>query len=434
MEENQVTRSYRFIIDNNDKPIFKQLLGVTKVSKDIYNQALYQMKQSMNEDKFLSKFDLAQLLRHTTNLEGDLNYLKLPAQSSQQTVYMAHQTVTSFFAAIKAWKKDPSKFREKPGFPNFLKKDGHQVMTVTCQTAKMEENTITFRAQGWDHPLKISIPEKEFLKYKKFLMNEGENLLANQKNRFKQIRIVPKYNGDYFAIEIVYKRDVEEHDLDEDKSIAVDIGVNNLMTVTSNFDSLPFIINGRPVKSINQYFNKKKATITSELNLNGHWTSKKLRKLHRKRNAKVDDYLHKASRHLIQYCLDNKISKIFIGYNEQWKNGVEIGKVNNQNFVMIPFHALIGKIEYKAELVGITVEKIKESHTSKCSALDLEPIEHHETYLGRRINRGLFEASDGRRINADVNGSLNILRRAVGDEFMSSIENILKNPTKITMN
>ena len=207
---------------------------------------------------------------------------------------------------------------------------------------------------------------------------------------FQQIRIVPQQGSDYFNIEICYYRPKEDSVLDPGKAIAVDIGVNNLMTVVSNFDDIPFIINGRPVKSINQYFNKKKAEMSSDLNKNGLFTSKRLRKLFRKRNAKMHDYMHKASKHLIDYCLLNQVSKVIIGYNPEWKVGVQIGKVNNQNFVMIPFHSLISKIEYTAELHGIEGEKVRETYTSKCSSLDLEPIQKQEKYMGRRVHRGLF--------------------------------------------
>jgi len=432
-DQDSVIRTYRFVIDEHDKPIYRTLLDLTRVSKDLYNQSLFFLRKRLDETgKFMSKYDLSKEIATLENLEGEINYKKLPSQSSQQTIFICHGAVSSYFRALKVWKKDPSKFKARPEFPKFLKKDSHQVLCLTNQVCSIHENVITFGKRALGAEVRISIPEKEFDKYQKFWMNNNARRMRDKK-LFNQIRVVPQANADYFNIEICYNRDKELVQLNSDRAIAVDIGVNNLMTVVSNFDDIPFIINGKPLKSINQFFNKKKAEMSSALNKRGLMTSKRIRKLFRKRNAKVSDYMHKASRHLIEYCLESKISKIVIGYNAEWKVGVQIGKINNQNFVMIPFHSLISKIEYKAELHGIEVVRITEGYTSKCSALDLEPIKKHEKYVGRRLHRGLFKASNGQVINADVNGSLNILRKAIGDSFVHEGANLIKNPIKITM-
>jgi len=433
-DNGNLMRTYRFVIDEHDKPIYKQLLNLTRISKDLYNQSLFVLRKDLDETKkFISKFDLMKKMSTVPNLDNEINYRKLPAQASQQTIMLCHGAVSSYFKALKAWKKDPSKFKAQPRFPSFVKKDGHQVLTLTNQTASMKENVITFGKRVFGDEIKISIPEKEYEKYKNLWIDSEERLARNRK-LFQQIRVVPQQGGDYFNIEICYYRAKETVVLNSDNAIAVDIGVNNLMTVVSNFDDIPFIINGKPLKSINQYFNKKKAEMSSDLNKKGLFTSKRLRKLFRKRNAKVSDYMHKASKYLIDYCIINQVSKIVVGYNPEWKVGVQIGKVNNQNFVMIPFHSLISKIEYKAETYGMEVIKIGESYTSKCSALDLEPVKKHEKYKGRRVHRGLFKASDGQVINADVNGSINILRKEIGDDFVSEAINLQENPVKFTMN
>ena len=215
---------------------------------------------------------------------------------------------------------------------------------------------------------------------------------------------------------------------------SLDLGVNNLITLVDNKigeeNREPIILNGRPIKSINQFYNKKRAEIQEELAqtnrespLNG-WhrerSSIKLRKITDWRNQKIDDYMHKSSRFVINHCLEHNLGHIVIGKNDGWKQEINIGKRNNQNFVSIPFDKLIQQLQYKAQLVGIRVTIIDESYTSKCSALDLETIGKHEdhAYAGKRVKRGLFRTAFGILINADVNGALNILRKVIGDTFL----------------
>jgi putative transposase len=143
-----------------------------------------------------------------------------------------------------------------------------------------------------------------------------------------------------------------------------------------------------------------------------------------KRTRKINHYLHTQSRRLIDLLVEEGIGTLVIGKNENWKQEINIGKRNNQNFVPIPHARFIDMLTYKAQLVGIRVIVREESHTSKCSFLDLEPIEHHEQYVGKRVKRGLFRASNGRRIHADVNGSYNILRKEIPDSFGQGIEGV----------
>lgn len=189
------------------------------------------------------------------------------------------------------------------------------------------------------------------------------------------------------------------------------------MAITSDkVNFRPLLINGRPLKSYNWFWNKSRAKLQSELKENH--SSKRITKLTFDRNNKVNDYLHKVSRLLINKALENCVTSIVIGYNQGWKNEINMGKKNNQNFVNIPYVKLIDFIHYKAEENGIRVIMVKEGYTSKCSSIDKEEIKKHETYVGKRVKRGLFKSSDGLEINADVNGSLNILRKVIGDGFI----------------
>ncbi|TXT60689.1 MAG: transposase [Promethearchaeota archaeon] len=215
---------------------------------------------------------------------------------------------------------------------------------------------------------------------------------------------------------------------------SIDINVNNIVAMADNIGSRPIIVKGGVVKSINQFFNKERARLMSAKDKQGytHWT-KKLTKLSLVRYNKLHDVFHKLSRNIVEHCVENDIGTLVIGYNATWKQEVNMGKRNNQNFVSIPFLMLIDKIQYKAELIGIHVILQEESYTSKCSFLDREDIGWHYQYKGLRLDhlkkRGLFRASDGRIINADINAALNIMRKAIPNvKFAKGIEDIVLRP------
>ena len=205
--------------------------------------------------------------------------------------------------------------------------------------------------------------------------------------------------------------------------MGIDLGLDNLVTCVS--EDKTFIVSGKILKSMNQLYNKTKAKLKSQKEDKGKrrkWlNTDKLQKLEEKRSDFIKDFLHKTSRGIINFCLSNKISKIVVGHNKQWKDSIAIGKQNNQNFVAIPHSQLISCLKYKCELVGIKFIECEESYTSKCDALAFEPVKKHEVYLGKRIKRGLFQSSIGKLINADVNGALNILRKVINDSFVRKI-------------
>lgn len=243
-----------------------------------------------------------------------------------------------------------------------------------------------------------------------------------------QVRIIP--NSISYTIEVVYEVS-EVMPLEDNSRIAsIDIGLNNLATVTTNTDSKPLIINGKPLKSINQYYNKKKAKLQAYVGDKGK--SKRIATLTQKRNNKVKNYLHNASRFIVNHLVSNHITTLVIGKNDQWKQDINIGKRNNQNFVNIPHATFIQHLECKCQLVGITVKLQEESYTSKCSFLDKEPIKKQEQYQGKRIKRGLFRAANGTLINADQNGSLNILRKAFPNAFADGIQGVVVRRVRVT--
>lgn len=300
-----------------------------------------------------------------------------------------------------------------------LARDGHK-----CQYCKgkskdsiLNVHHIESRKTGGDSPSNlITLCEtchKEYHKGVVKLPKQFSFTTRTNKQNIQQLRFIPK-NG-YIVLEIVYNKKEKNLMLDNGNYLGIDIGLDNLASCVSNTGSC-FIINGRPLKSINQYYNKRLAFLKSKLKDNKQ-ISKQIRILTNKRNNKIKDYLHKASRILVNHVVSNGINTIIIGHNKCWKQEINIGKRNNQNFVSIPFNMFISMISYKATLEGINVKIVEESYTSKCSFLDNERICKHESYKGRRTKRGLFKTSFGKTINADINGAFNIIRKSEKESF-----------------
>ena len=363
-------------------------------SKNLYNYANYTIKQFYEVNKKYLNYNAIEKLLRVEMQHG--TYFALPNNSSQQILMILDKNWKSFFAALHSFKRDRSKFEGCPKSPKYKKKDGRNLIVFTINQAKLKNGFIHFPKKANLKPIKTNV------------------------TNFQQVRIIPK--NSYYVIEVVYKKEfIINENLNDQNYLSIDLGVNNLCSIVSNQpDVKPLLINGRPLKSMNQYFNKKKAKIQGQLEKNHkRKTSNSLNKLSLKRKNKIDNYLHKTSKFIISYAIKTNSKNIVIGYNEKWKQDVNLGKRNNQNFVQIPYTRLISQIQYKALLNGVNVILQEESYTSKCSALDLESIEKHETYLGKRIKRGLFQSLT-KKINADVNGALNILRKVIGDDFLTN--------------
>ncbi|NES68659.1 MAG: IS200/IS605 family element transposase accessory protein TnpB [Okeania sp. SIO2D1] len=274
---------------------------------------------------------------------------------------------------------------------------------------------------------------------KGLLEPSGTNISIPTKipGKVNEIRLVPR-NG-YYIFEAVYEVESGKP-IDNNRVAAIDLGLSNLATVSSNVKEFqPFIINGKPLKSINQFYNKKKGELQSQLQKQDEkrFNSNKINKLTRKRNFKVETYLHQASRIIINNLRENQIGTLVIGNNQKWKQEVNLGKKNNQNFVQIPHHKFIEQLKYKADKVGIKVIINEESYTSKASFLDLDNIPNYSQgvkhkFSGQRIKRGLYKSKNGLLINADLNGSYNILRKAVPNAIADGIEGLGVIPFRIT--
>ena len=391
------------IIKSNHKH-YKELKNLCRLSKNLYNATLYEIRQYFFENKkYLSYPLIDKKFKETKNID----YKSLPAQTTQQTMRVADSSFRSFFKLLNM--KNKGLYNRNISIPHYLKKDGYFTLIYTNQQlGKKLLNGI----------IRLPLSNIEFH--------------SNKKN-IKQVRFIPSNN--YIIMEVIYE--VKESELKEDNNryCGIDLGLNNLATVTSNV-SKPYIINGRSIKSINQYYNKKKAYLQSKLK--DQKTSKRIQRLTLKRNNKINDYFHKASSYIVNQLVSNSINTIIIGHNKDWKQDINMGSKNNQSFTSIPHTKLINQLKYKCRLVGINVICREESYTSKSSFLDRDPIPNLKddkiSFSGERIKRGLYRSGNGRLINADINGSYNIMRKEVGDVSLPTDRGFVFNPIKISFN
>lgn len=388
------TRVEKHIIKSSNT-FFSMLIDFCHKSKNLYNHANYLVRQaftSQNNSRWIRYAELDKLLKAD---EEYPNYKEMPtAQSAQQILRVLDSNWKAFFASIKDWSKNKDKYLGRPKLPKYLKKNRNFLLILTNQNCKLRNGSLHFPKTF-----------KGFTLTPRFI--KKENFVS-----FQQIRFIPKRNR--IIAELVYNIDVPEKKSDNQRYIGIDIGVDNLATVCNNAGERAFIINGKPLKSINQHYNKKIShyrEIAKRMNNSDY--SKRMDRLTEKRNSKIDDYLHKASRYIIDYCLKHDICTIIIGKNKEWKQNANLSKRINQHFVQIPFARLIEMIEYKAEEHGIAVVTTEESYTSGTSFIDNEEPVKENYNKSRRVHRGLFASDSGITINADLNGAYQILKKVV---------------------
>ncbi len=397
---------------------FKEIDNLCFLAKNLYNAANYLIRQNFIFEKKYLNYNAIQKL-----MSRNSDYKALPAKVSQQVLMRLHEAWLGFFSSVTSYKEHPEKFFTRPRLPKYLHKiEGRFPCIYTIQAIS-----------------------KKCLKSSQINPSKTKIKINTTVSNIRQARLVPK--SGYYVFEVVYCKE-EINNKDNHNNIAgIDIGLNNLAAVTSNSQGFkPIIINGKPLKKINAYYHKKRSTLTSKLSPNQK-TSLKIKDVLRKRNFKIDDYLHKASRLVINYLAANRIGTtplattggtpatqwlLVIGHNEKWKQSINLGKRNNQNFVSIPFSRFISMLKYKAELIGIKVMLTEESYTSKCSFIDSEPLSKQSIYKGKRVKRGLFRSQFGVLINADCNGSGNIIRKVVPNAFVEGIQGVVVPPLRIT--
>ena len=331
------------------------------------------------------------------------------ANTSQQCLRLLDKNWKSFFQSIKDYNKNPNKYLGRPKLPKYKSKNSRNILILTNQNCKINKGIIKF--------------PKTF---------KGFYLKTKINNNLQQIRIVPKDR--YIVIEVVYRVDDIEELIDNGRYIGIDLGLDNFATITNNCGLIPLVINGKGLKSINQYYNKKMSCYKSiAKRVNKLDYTNKMRRLTFKRNNKFEDYIHKASRFVVNYCKNNEINTIVIGNNKNWKQNSKMSKKVNQNFISIPHSSFIQKVQYKAEEFGIKVIITEEGYTSGTSFLDNElPIKMNYN-KSRRKHRGLFVSNNGTKINADVNGSYQIIKKVFPKAFADGIEGVGLHPFKVDL-
>ena len=383
-------------IKHLSKDEYYSLKKLSHIAKNLFNEATYNIRQHyFNNNSFLKYEDNYKLLK------SSVNYKLLNSNMSQQILKEVDGAFKSFFGLLKL--KKLGNYNEIVKIPKYLPKDGYTTLVIGF--VRINNN-------------KLVIPYSNT--YKKKHANIEINIppiLANKD--IKEIRIIPLLNAKVFEIQYTYYQEEIDHNLNEDNVLSLDLGVNNLITAVTN-KGKSFIIDGRRLKSINQWFNKHNAKLQSikdkqKIEKNTY----KQKALYRKRNNQVNDYMNKAVKMVISYCIKQDIGKLIVGYNKDFQRGSNIGKVNNQAFVNIPFAKLINKLDYKCRLNGISLIKQEESYTSKASFFDNDEIPEYDkdnnkeyAFHGKRIKRGLYKTSKNLLLNADINAALNILNKS----------------------
>lgn len=355
-------------------------------SKNLYNEANYALRQEfINNGNYIKYYDM------NFEFKTHDNYKLCMSQPANATLRVLDRSWKSYFQAIKDWKEHPEKYLGRPKLPKYLKKDGRFLWSVPNNSCKYdyENGEIYFRLN----------------------ILKGYHWKCRCLGRPIQVRFIP--HDSYFMMEIVYEIEVEDIDVESGRIASIDIGVDNLITMSNNVGESPLIINGKPLKAINQQYNKEKAKIQSELmKCNGQHWSKKLDVMTYKRHQRIKNYMHNASALVIKWCIEHNIDTLVVGKNDTWKQE----KKRMQNFTSIPYDMLLQQLQYKCENVGIKYIETNEAYTSGTSYLDNEAPIKENYNKERRVQRGLFQAKDT-LINADVNGSLQIMRKVFPDSY-----------------
>lgn len=382
------------------KEEYNILRELCKISKNLTNQAIYNVRQYYFQEK--------QYLRYESNyheMKYLENYKLLNADISQQTLKNVDQMFKSFFALIKLAKQGKYNFKHIR-LPNYLPKNSYSNLIIG-QVRIKDDNILmipysnTFKKKYKVNRINIKIPQ----------------VLENKE--IKQIQIIPKFNARFFEIQYTYEIQEENIKLNTNNALAIDLGVNNLCTCITNTGK-SFIIDGKKLKSINQFFNKQNTKLRSIKDKQNILRQTKQQFLiSRKRKNRIDDYINKTCRYVINYCLSNNIGTLVVGYNQSFQCKANLGKRNNQIFTQLPFGKIREKLEYLCKRYNINYILQEESYTSKASFFDNDELpiynaDNPQTYefSGKRIKRGLYQTKNNYLFNADCNGALNILRKS----------------------
>lgn len=386
----KVQRIEQIIIRKNH-PKFKIIDQQCFHSKNLYNEANYEIRQKFIKDgEYISYKDM------NFEFKTHENYKLTFSQPANCTLRVLDKNWKSYFRAIKDWKKNPSKYLGMPKLPKYLKRDGRFPWMIPNNQLiyNYEKGTVYIRNR---------------------LLNDYE-WKCRCLGRIIQVRFIPR--GSCYVMEIVYETEIPEVKVESNRIASIDLGVDNLVTMTNNIGLNPIIINGKGIKSINQYYNKRLVKEKSLLKIrHGKDWSKKLDSITFKRYQRIKNYMHNSSAYVIKWCVENNIDTLVVGKNKEWKQNTDMSKQSNQKFVSIPYQMLLQQLQYKCENVGIKYIETEESYSSGTSFLDREEPIKQNYDKSRRVERGLFRSNSGLRINSDVNGSLQIMMKVFPNAF-----------------
>ena len=378
------------------KTDYATLRELCHIAKNLTNEAVYNIRQHY--------FQNGKFLKYETNyrqLKNSENYRLLNSNMAQQILKEVDGSFKSFFGLLKLARKGQYDFKACK-IPGYLPKDGFTTLVIGF--VRIEGNKLVLPFSNTYRKTHTSV-----------VLTLPPILLGK---KIKEVRIIPKADARYFEIQYTYEvAEIQRH-LDNNKALALDPGIDNFVTAVSSGGDA-FIIDGRRLKAMNQWYNKENARLQSIKDKQGipGYTNRQVRNA-RNRNNRINDYTSKAAKYLVEYCVQNNIGNLVLGYNSSFQNGSNMGRQNNQNFVQIPFGKLKNELEYLCQLNGIHFVMQEESYTSKASFWDKDKIPVYDKnksqeykFSGKRIHRGMYKTKDGKFLNADVNGALNILRK-----------------------
>ena len=413
-----LTQKYKLNLTDEDEFIVDKL---SYHSARLYNSCVYNIRQYYFDNNSYLPFK-----EQYHQIKQNDNFTLLINDSSQQVLRMVDKNFKSFFSLLKL--KNKGKYSDKVRIPNYLDNESGWNVFVQGRSARIKNNKIHVG-------LSKNFREEYNIDKRDIIFNLPKNL--HDITKLQQVQIKPIYGGKEYELIITYKKDNEIKELNKDNILGLDCGLDNLLTSYGIKNKSSFIIDGKPLKSVNRYYNKQKGKLQSEYDRNKleNKNTKRFIKLSEYRKNYINNYFNQTVNKIVKYCINNGIGTIVIGDFKGIKDSINIGKKNNQNFVSIPFGILKRKLEAKCEYYGITYVLQEESYTSKCSSLDLEEIKKHKDYKGKRVKRGLYKTNEGKLINSDVNGACNIIRKykckSGGDLSPTDVSGVINHPVRI---
>ncbi|HDR4601695.1 MULTISPECIES: RNA-guided endonuclease TnpB family protein [Bacillus] len=384
---------------------FRLLQRMLHSSKALRNVGLYTMKQS-----YLNHNQIATVKEVDNAMQADMNYWGIQSNSVQAIRRALFTEVKSFFKALEQWKGKSENFTGRPKFPHYSRSTDKRIIEI-YQVPKVDDNGY------WIIPMNIAFRKK----FGSIRIRMPKNL---RNKKISYIEIVPKQKGRFFEVHYTYEMHVSQMkkaSTTTSNALSCDLGVDRLVSCVTNTGDT-FLIDGKKLKSINQYFNKMIRNLQQKNMGNGiskRVVTNRIAALWHKRERQINGYISQTVGLLFKKAKEFDIDTIVVGYNAGWKQKSDMGNKSNQTFVQIPFHKLMAAIENKCVKEGIRFLKQEESYTSKASFLDKDPVpvwskgdKTHYLFSGKRITRGLYKSKVGTCIHADINGALNTLQKS----------------------